>query len=244
MTDAHRRARALPLPAAPRCRRAGQDRRRRGRLARHATRRADLPDRQAPARRTARARSSNASTCSASARCTGSTTACWSRCCGASTRSPPWTSTTTPNRRWTCSAAATRCSNRPRARPTTARRGPGWRPRSSPPAPTTPGSASPGRYSSQPSPTSGTTAATVGGLLGATATYLGLSVDELHHDPEGYWHLARCRDLIALDDRPGEQLLALEENPPYLADIGPIAAPPRRPLPRRCARASTRSPAP
>ena len=82
--------------------------------------------------------------------------------------------------------------------------------------------------------------ATIAGLLGAAADYLGFEVDEIHHDSEGFWHLARCRDRVlitrpsppgpdgvaaALTSIAGQHLLALEENPPYLADLGPI---PRR----------------
>jgi hypothetical protein len=80
-------------------------------------------------------------------------------------------------------------------------------------------------------------AATAAGLLGAAADYLGMEAVEVHHDDAApgkvaFWHLARCRDRIAptLTDPadpaqtvtvPGEHLLALEENPPYLADLGP-----------------------
>ncbi|HEY5981724.1 MAG TPA: hypothetical protein VIT41_19020 [Microlunatus sp.] len=87
---------------------------------------------------------------------------------------------------------------------------------------------------------------TVAGLLGTTADHLGLELVEVRHDePGGYWHLGRCRDRLrpvrprpAIDaggagepdgDVPGspvavgEHLLALEENPPFLADVGPIA---------------------
>jgi hypothetical protein len=80
-------------------------------------------------------------------------------------------------------------------------------------------------------------AATAAGLLGATADYLGLEAVEVHHDDAApgevaFWHLARCRDRVTLelarDDDPeasarvaGEHLLALEENPPYLADLAP-----------------------
>ena len=64
---------------------------------------------------------------------------------------------------------------------------------------------------------------TVAGLLAAAAAYLGLVVDEIDHDADGYWHLARCRDrlLPGPPDEPTEWLLALEENPPRLADLGP-----------------------
>jgi hypothetical protein len=80
---------------------------------------------------------------------------------------------------------------------------------------------------------------TVGGLLGAAADYLGFDLVEVHHDDSGgFWHLGRCDDRIrplrALPPREdgtvpaaealvGEHLVALEENPPFLADIGPIA---------------------
>ncbi len=65
--------------------------------------------------------------------------------------------------------------------------------------------------------------ATVAGVLGATAAYLGLTMVELDHDPEGYWHLARCPDRLVpgSTESPNEWLLALEENPPRLADLGP-----------------------
>jgi hypothetical protein len=78
---------------------------------------------------------------------------------------------------------------------------------------------------------------TVGGLLGATAAILGLEMVELADDEAGYWHLARCRDRLTVEvanppgtlpattRHEGEHLLALEENPPHLADSGPI---PRR----------------
>jgi len=80
-------------------------------------------------------------------------------------------------------------------------------------------------------------AATAAGLLGAAADYLGLEAVEIHHDDAApgavaFWHLARCRDRItpelaregdpeATDRVAGEHLLALEENPPYLADLAP-----------------------
>ena len=79
---------------------------------------------------------------------------------------------------------------------------------------------------------------TVAGLLGATAAYLGLElVGAIGRDVTGYWHLAHARDRFAIElpaapgDGPGASrhagthLLALEENPPHLADSGPI---PRR----------------
>lgn len=65
---------------------------------------------------------------------------------------------------------------------------------------------------------------TVTGLLGAAAAVLGMRVAEVDHDAEGYWHLARCIDLLYPDDPTDEAddiLLALEENPPRLADLGP-----------------------
>ena len=68
-----------------------------------------------------------------------------------------------------------------------------------------------------------TDSGTVRGLLGAAAAYLGLSPTGLDRDPDGYWHLARCTDRLV----PGptghrtEWLLALEENPPRLAALGP-----------------------
>jgi hypothetical protein len=77
---------------------------------------------------------------------------------------------------------------------------------------------------------------TVAGLLGATAGYLGLEIGAIGRDASGYWHLARARDRIEVElpagpgepsptRHRGEHLLALEENPPQLADSGPI---PRR----------------
>ena len=82
-------------------------------------------------------------------------------------------------------------------------------------------------------------ATTAGGLLAATADYLGLDAFEVHHQDAApgevaFWHLARCNDRIApevarTDDAAatervvGEHLLALEENPPYLADLAPTA---------------------
>jgi hypothetical protein len=76
---------------------------------------------------------------------------------------------------------------------------------------------------------------TVAGLLGATAAYLGLElVGAVSRDETGYWHLAHARDRFAVElpgapgDGPGPStesgahLLALEENPPHLADNGPI----------------------
>jgi hypothetical protein len=64
---------------------------------------------------------------------------------------------------------------------------------------------------------------TVAGLLAATAAYLGLAVTDLDHDAGGYWHLARCQDRLVpvTGGAPTERLLALEENPPRLADLGP-----------------------
>jgi len=65
---------------------------------------------------------------------------------------------------------------------------------------------------------------TVAGVLGAAAAYLGLDLVELDHDPGGYWYLARCVDRLLPGDDPGqpaEQLLALEENPQHVADVGP-----------------------
>jgi hypothetical protein len=78
---------------------------------------------------------------------------------------------------------------------------------------------------------------TVGGVLGATAAYLGLEIGEIGRDESGYWHLARAHDRFGVElpgppgasptttRHAGEHLLALEENPPHLADQGPI---PRR----------------
>lgn len=61
---------------------------------------------------------------------------------------------------------------------------------------------------------------TIAGLLGATAASLGLRVADVDHDVEGYWHVARCTDLL-VPDADEDVLLALEENPPQLADLGP-----------------------
>lgn len=83
-------------------------------------------------------------------------------------------------------------------------------------------------------------ATTVAGLLAAAADYLGLQVVEVPQTESSYWHLARCRDRIAIapgvppgaggapavpEPLTGRHLLALEENPPFLADLGPT---PRR----------------
>jgi len=62
---------------------------------------------------------------------------------------------------------------------------------------------------------------TIAGVLGAAAAALGLRVSDIDHDPDGYWHLARCADLLAQGDDAEQVLLALEENPPRLADLGP-----------------------
>jgi hypothetical protein len=78
---------------------------------------------------------------------------------------------------------------------------------------------------------------TVAGLLGATAAYLGMELGAIGRDETGYWHLAHARDRFDVDlpaapggdpgpsSHAGSHLLALEENPPHLADSGPI---PRR----------------
>ncbi len=63
---------------------------------------------------------------------------------------------------------------------------------------------------------------TISGLLGATAASLGLRVTDIDHDLDGYWHLAQCTDLLLADERTDDDvLLAIEENPPRLADLGP-----------------------
>lgn len=78
---------------------------------------------------------------------------------------------------------------------------------------------------------------TVDGVLGATAAVLGLEAGEVAGAEADFWHLMRCRDRFGVElpgppEEPaatashhGEHLLALEENPPQLADSGPI---PRR----------------
>lgn len=69
------------------------------------------------------------------------------------------------------------------------------------------------------------------GLLRAAASYLGLAVDgDVIHTEDSWWHLATCTDELAphSPDRrlpPAADLLAIEENPPQPADIGPT---PRR----------------
>ena len=75
---------------------------------------------------------------------------------------------------------------------------------------------------------------TVDGLLGGAATALGLEVTHVEHEPDGYWHLATCRDRVTLarphapDDPPGVDVLAavdlvaLEENPFQFHDVKPV----------------------
>ncbi len=59
----------------------------------------------------------------------------------------------------------------------------------------------------------------VRGLLEATAAYLHLEVHKISHTGDDYWHIAHCRDLIAISEgaQPApavsDDWLALEENP-------------------------------
>jgi hypothetical protein len=77
--------------------------------------------------------------------------------------------------------------------------------------------------------------ATVSTLLGAGATSLALEIVEIEDVGDGYWHIARCRDLLRLVRReppgtvppatvlePAEDYLALEENPFQPKEIDPI----------------------
>jgi hypothetical protein len=78
--------------------------------------------------------------------------------------------------------------------------------------------------------------ATPTSLLHAAAAYLGLGVEQVRHEPGGWWHVATCRDRVRLvpppappgapaqeppDLTPRADLLALEENPFRPADVGP-----------------------
>jgi hypothetical protein len=76
--------------------------------------------------------------------------------------------------------------------------------------------------------------ATPTALLEATAAYLGLTVERVHHSGDGWWHLATCREGIHLARPPGPvsgppqpdltaltDLIALEENPVRDADLAP-----------------------
>ncbi len=66
-------------------------------------------------------------------------------------------------------------------------------------------------------------------LLEASAAYLHLQVDQITHMGDDYWHIAKCRDLLALTtkdktgSRPvtGDDWLALEENPIKKTTIDP-----------------------
>jgi hypothetical protein len=65
------------------------------------------------------------------------------------------------------------------------------------------------------------------GLLEACAAYLGLVTEDVAHSDDRWWHLATGRDLLAprpVDDveEPARDLLAVEENPPQAADVGPV----------------------
>ena len=75
---------------------------------------------------------------------------------------------------------------------------------------------------------------TIGALLGAGATYLGLELRTVAHAEDGYWHLARCLDTLCvvqpnqpgtspseIDLEPLPDLLALEENPFTPAGVTP-----------------------
>ena len=67
---------------------------------------------------------------------------------------------------------------------------------------------------------------TATGLLTATAAYVGFTVEHLRHTPDGWWHIAACRESIRLDVpesdlTPQVDVLALEENPFRTADIQP-----------------------
>jgi hypothetical protein len=62
-------------------------------------------------------------------------------------------------------------------------------------------------------------------LLEATAAYLALEVLEVGHSANRWWHLAKCRELIAIDVDGvdvGDALLAVEENPFQDASIAPV----------------------
>jgi hypothetical protein len=67
--------------------------------------------------------------------------------------------------------------------------------------------------------------ATATTLLRATGALLGLAVEEVAHSPDRWWHLARCRDRLALDvagvNATGD-LLAVEENPFQPVAVEPV----------------------
>lgn len=64
--------------------------------------------------------------------------------------------------------------------------------------------------------------ASVGALLGATASVLALDVDTIVHSDDRYWHFAICADRIRLGDlTPAPEFVALEENPFSPADVTP-----------------------
>ena len=192
--------------------------------------------------RTGPASSNSRSTCSASGACTASTMVRWRRCSVGSPRSPTSTSSPIPLPRWTCSGWR-RPTPGPRspARPTTARPGRASPPRSARAAAHDAWLAVARRALIAAIADERHRSATIAGLLGAAADYLGFEVDEIHHDAEGRLLAPRPlprpgadhsaltartrRVAAALTSIAGQHLLALEENPPYLADLGPI---PRR----------------
>ncbi len=66
---------------------------------------------------------------------------------------------------------------------------------------------------------------TAAALLAAAAAYLALEVVEVGHSANRWWHLAKCRDLVAVDVDGvdvGDALLAVEENPFKDASVAPI----------------------
>ena len=73
--------------------------------------------------------------------------------------------------------------------------------------------------------------ATPTALLTAAAAYLGLTVEQVEHTADRWWHLATCRDRVRLaapaelvpppDLTPATDVLALEENPFQAADLEP-----------------------
>ncbi|HEX9645719.1 MAG TPA: hypothetical protein VGC11_17135 [Acidimicrobiia bacterium] len=68
--------------------------------------------------------------------------------------------------------------------------------------------------------------ATATALMHATAAYLAFDVTEVAHTTERWWHLARARDLVAVDRGdvvPGDDFFAIEENPFIDASLDPIA---------------------
>jgi hypothetical protein len=67
--------------------------------------------------------------------------------------------------------------------------------------------------------------ATATALLAAAGAYLGLALAEVAHSEDRWWHLARCRDVLHLDLDlpPGDDLLAVEENPFVPITVEPVA---------------------